>query len=310
MRSNAPARLREAMSSPGLLWGPGVYDGISARIADQVGFPLLYMTGAGTAASRIGEPDLGLTTASEMVENARNIQAVVTTPVIADADHGFGALVNVIRTVHQYEQSGIAGIHIEDQAFPKRCGHLNDKVVIDRDEFRRRMRAAASERWNPDFLLIARTDARAGHGFEEAWSRIEDAFDAGVDVGFFEAPESRGELEEIAHRANGRPMLLNQATNGRTPSLTVSEIEELGFKFAIWPAACMIPAANAIWASLRTLKNQGTDRSVFTESPRDFFNWMGLEQVLGQMERYGEAAVSPISQSGAATPGPGLPPAS
>lgn len=288
MQHDTPGRLREAMSSSGLLWGPGVYDGISARIADQVGFPILYMTGAGTAASRIGEPDLGLTTASEMVENARNIQAVVQTPLIADADHGFGAVVNVIRTVHQYEQAGIAGIHIEDQAFPKRCGHLKDKVVIDRDEFRRRFRAAASERWNPDFVLIARTDARAGHGFEEAWSRMEDAFDAGADVGFLEAPESRAEIEEVARRANGRPMLLNLATNGRTPSLTVPEIRELGFKFAIWPAACMIPAANAIWSSLRTLKEEGTDQSVFSETPHDFFTWMGLDKVLDQIERYAD----------------------
>jgi 2-methylisocitrate lyase-like PEP mutase family enzyme len=292
MQQDAPGRLREAMKSSGLLWGPGVYDGISARIADQVGFPLLYMTGAGTAASRIGEPDLGLTTASEMVENARNIQAVVHTPVIADADHGYGAVVNVIRTVHQYEQAGIAGIHIEDQAFPKRCGHLKDKIVIDRDEFRRRFLAAASERWNPDFVLIARTDARAGNGFEDAWSRIEDAFDAGADVGFVEAPESRAEVEEIARRANGRPMLLNLATNGKTPTLKLAEIRELGFKFAIWPAACMIPAANAIWASLRTLKEEGTDQSVFSDTPHDFFTWMGLDTVLDQIDRYSDATVA------------------
>jgi len=292
MQQDAPGRLREAMKSSGLLWGPGVYDGISARIADQVGFPLLYMTGAGTAASRIGEPDLGLTTASEMVENARNIQAVVHTPVIADADHGYGAVVNVIRTVHQYEQAGIAGIHIEDQAFPKRCGHLKDKIVIDRDEFRRRFLAAASERWNPDFVLIARTDARAGNGFEDAWSRIEDAFDAGADVGFVEAPESRAEVEEIARRANGRPMLLNLATNGKTPTLKLAEIRELGFTFAIWPAACMIPAANAIWASLRTLKEEGTDQSVFSDTPHDFFTWMGLDTVLDQIDRYSDATVA------------------
>jgi 2-methylisocitrate lyase-like PEP mutase family enzyme len=277
-----------------LVWGPGVYDGISARIAAQVGFPILYMTGAGTAASRIGQPDLGLTTATEMVENARNLQSVIDVPLLADADHGFGGVTNVVRTVHMFEQAGIAGIHIEDQSFPKRCGHLRDKSVVDRDEFKRRIRAAATERWNRDFVIVSRTDARAPLGFEEAWARIEDSFDAGADAGFFEAPETMAEVQEVAKRAQGRPMLLNMATNGRTPSLTVSEIEALGFKLAIWPAACMIPAARALWASLRTLRLEGTDRSVFSEAPAEFFEWMGLNEVLDQSSRYEPVESAPV----------------
>lgn len=292
MLSNAAHELRVRMDGPGLLWGPGVYDGISARLADQAGFPILYMTGAGTAASRIAEPDLGLTTATEMVENAKIIQAAVNTPLIADADHGFGGVINVIRTVHQYEQAGVAGIHIEDQAFPKRCGHLNNKTVISADEFRRRIAAAAGERWNREFVIIARTDARARHGFEDAWKRIDSAFDAGADVGFFEAPESIDEIKEVARRAGGRPMLLNMATNGKTPALTADEIAGLGFKLAVWPAACMVPAAKEIRRSLAELREHGTDKGVFGESPGEFFRWMGMDRVLAEEARYSEDAES------------------
>lgn len=285
MLINAAERLRELMASEDLLWGPGVYDGISARIAQAVGFPLIYMTGAGTAAARTGQPDLGLTTATEMVENARNIQSVIDVPLIADADHGFGGVINVIRTVHQYEQAGVAGIHLEDQTFPKRCGHLSGKTVVERQEFRRRIGAAARERWNPSFLIIARTDARGPLGLPEALARIEEAFDAGADVGFLEGPETLDEIELVARSASG-PMLLNMATNGRTPSLTVEEIRDLGFRFAIWPMATMVPAAKAIEASLRALKQKGTDRDLFSEGPADFFRWVGLDDVLATDERY------------------------
>lgn len=289
MLPDAAGELRRGLNGPELLWGPGVYDGISAKIADEVGFPIVYMTGAGTAASRIGEPDMGLTTATEMVDNARMIQSKVSVPVVADADHGFGGVVNVIRTVHQYEQAGVAGIHIEDQTYPKRCGHLADKTVVDIQEFRRRIAAAVGERWNPDFVIVARTDARAPHGFDDAWARIETAFEAGADVGFFEAPESLEEVREVARRAAGRPMLLNMATNGKTPSLTVDEIADLGFRMAIWPAASMIPAAKAVRESLSNLKASGTDKASFTESPGEFFRWVGMDKTLAEGAKYDPA---------------------
>lgn len=289
MLLNSSAVLRQKLASGDLVWGPGVYDGISARIAEDVGFPIIYVTGAGSSASRAGEPDLGLITATELVENARMVQSHASVPVVSDADHGFGSVVNVIRTVHQYEQAGVAGIHIEDQAYPKRCGHLAGKVVVDAADFGRKIAAAAGERWDSDFVIIARTDARAVNGFDDAWKRMEIAFDNGADVGFFEAPESMEEVEEVARRAAGRPMLLNMATNGKTPSLTVQEIQDLGFRMAIWPAASMIPAAKAIRRSLETLKNTGTDRDEFTESPKAFFDWVGLAQTLDEAGRYEES---------------------
>jgi len=190
MLLDAAARLRAMMKTGDLIWGPGVYDGISARVATAVGFPMLYMTGAGTAASRIGQPDVGLTTMNDMAENARVIAGVTELPVVADADTGFGGPVNVARTVHHYEQAGVAGLHIEDQAFPKRCGHLQGKVVASAADFAQRIRAAVRERYNPDFVIIARTDARQPHGFEDAMDRIRRAFDAGADAGCLEGPAS------------------------------------------------------------------------------------------------------------------------
>ncbi|KPV42475.1 hypothetical protein AN477_17700 [Alicyclobacillus ferrooxydans] len=282
---NAPKVLRELLAGDDLVWGPGVYDGISARIAQSVGFPILYMTGAGTAASRIGQPDLGLTTATEMVGNARMIQSVIEVPLIADADHGYGGVINVVRTVHEFEQVGVGGIHIEDQAFPKRCGHLQGKVVIERAEFKKRIAAAAAERWNKDFVLIARTDARAVINFEEALARVEDAFDAGADIGFLEAPQSVEEIEKIAKRASG-PMLLNMATGGRTPSLTRDEIKQMGFKMAVWPGVCTRTASFAIRQSLQALAEKGTDRDSIAGGPEDFFRMVGLDEVLDLADRY------------------------
>lgn len=290
MVPNAPSRMRELMRTTDLIWGPGVYDGISARIAASVGFPMLYMTGAGTAASRIGEPDLGLTTLSEMTENARVIAGASNVPVIADADTGFGGPINVARTVHLYEAAGVAGIHIEDQTFPKRCGHLQGKSVVSADDFVQRIRAAVNERYDADFLIIARTDARQPNGFDDALDRIRRAFDAGADVGFLEGPTTAAEIERTVTEAPG-PMLLNLATNGSTPNLRVDAVRALGFKFAIWPAATMLPAAHAIRRALVELKSEGTDeRSVEGSTPRDLFSMVGLEAALDIDERSGSRA--------------------
>lgn len=284
---NGPAALRHLMKTADLVWGPGVYDGISARIAGQMGFPMLYMTGAGTAASRIGQPDLGLTTLSEMVDNARVIAGVSAVPVLCDADTGFGGPINVARTVHLYEGAGVAGIHLEDQAFPKRCGHLQGKAVVSSDEFVQRIRAAANERHDPDFVIVARTDAYQANGFDDAMERLRRCFDAGADVGFFEGPSTREELARIVAEAPG-PMLLNLATNGTTPSLRVDEVRRLGFKFAIWPTATMVPAALAIRRALEELRDDGTDeRSVEGLTPRNLFEMVGLDEALAIDERSG-----------------------
>jgi len=287
MVHDAPGRMRELMRTTDLIWGPGVYDGISARIAAGLQFPMLYMTGAGTAASRIGQPDLGLATLSEMVENARVIANVSDVPVICDADTGFGGPVNVARTVNLYEMAGVAGIHIEDQTFPKRCGHLQGKTVVPVAEFVQRIRAAVNERYRPEFLIIARTDARQPNGFADAMDRIRAAFDAGADVGVLEGPATLAEAEQVVRDAPG-PMLLNLATNGTTPNLRVNQVRTLGYKFAIWPTACAIAAALAIRRVLEELQRDGTDeRSVEGLAPRDLFAMVGLDAALAIDERSG-----------------------
>ena len=280
MLRNAPERLRELMADGDLIWGPGVYDGISARIADAIGFPMLYMTGAGTAASRIGRPDLGLTTMTEMADNVRVIAEAASVPVVADCDTGFGGPINIARSVHYYEGAGAAGLHIEDQVFPKRCGHLQGKVVVSTDEFTQRIRAAAAERYNRNFVIIARTDARQPNGFDDALDRIKRAFDAGADVGFLEGPQTRDEIERTVAEAPG-PMLLNVPSHGATPMLKVDEIRKAGFRFAIFPAAAMMPAALAIQRALLTLKREGSDAGPAEgKGPRDLFEMVGLEQAL------------------------------
>ena len=292
MVPNAPKRLRELMKTEPLVWAPGVYDGYSARIANAVGFPALYMSGAGTTGSRLGLPDLGLITLTEMVENARNIASVSDVPVIADADTGFGGPANVARTVHLFEQAGVAAIHIEDQTFPKRCGHLQGKDVASVEDFMQRIRAATRERYDPDFIIIARTDARGVNGFADAMARIERAFDAGADVGFFEAPESLDEVKRIIEHAPG-PMLLNIAANGRTPNLRVNEVRELGFKFAIWPGALSRAAILAMKRAATAFKETGSDlESSGGLSPRDVFEILGLTEVMAIDARAGSEALS------------------
>jgi 2-methylisocitrate lyase-like PEP mutase family enzyme len=294
MLPDAPRRLRELLAAPGLVWGPGVYDGISARVADAVGFPMLYMTGAGTAASRTGQADLGLTTQTEMAETARTIASVSRAPVVADADTGYGGPLNVARTVHFYESAGIAALHIEDQVFPKRCGHLAGKAVVPVAEYLQRIRAAVNERHNPDFVVIARTDARQPNGLDDAIDRINRAFDAGADLGFLEGPHSIAEMEQTIAKAQG-PMLLNLAAHGDTPNLTAPQVEALGFKMAIFPTASMLPAALAMRAALETLKSEGTDAGPTAGySPRDFFALMGLADSLAVDARAGSASLAEV----------------
>ena len=190
MEKKSPgARLRELMAQPSTLVAPGAYDGISARLIEAAGFQALYRTGGGTSASYLGHPDLGLLTLTEMVDHARRIAASVRIPVIADADTGYGNALNVIRTVHEFERAGVAGIHLEDQVFPKRCGFLRGKAVIPREEFVTKIKAAVSERLSDDFVIIARTDARAVEGLDAAIERCKYYADAGADALFFEAPE-------------------------------------------------------------------------------------------------------------------------
>src|SRR6202047_3304635 len=209
------ARFRELMRRDGMVVAPGAYDCITARLIERAGFDAVYMTGAGTAAT-LGYPDYGLVTMSEMADNAGRLAAAVKVPVIADADTGYGNELNVTRTVREYEKRGVAGLHIEDQGFPKKCGHLDDKTVIALDEYLAKIRAAAAARKDPDFLLIARTDSRAVIGFEEAVTRMNAALAAGADMAFLEAPQTMAEIEAVPKLVKG-PCLLNVGSGGNAP---------------------------------------------------------------------------------------------
>jgi len=227
------ARFRELMRGDGMVVAPGAYDCITARLIERAGFDAVYMTGAGTAAM-LGYPDFGLVTMSEMVANAGRIAAAVSLPVIADADTGYGNELNVVRTVRAYETAGVAGIHIEDQEFPKKCGHLDDKRIVPREDWLAKIRAAASARRSADFTIIARTDSRAVAGFDEAIARANAAIAAGADMVFVEAPQTVEEVAAVPRLVNG-PCLLNVVRGGKTPDLDLREAERMGYKLAIVP---------------------------------------------------------------------------
>jgi len=235
-----------------MLVAPGAYDCITARLIEQAGFDVVYMTGAGTAAAE-GYPDYGLLTMTEMAENAARIVSSVRVPVIADADTGYGNELNVVRTVREYEQRGVAGLHIEDQGFPKKCGHLEKKVVIPLEDFVAKIRAAVSARRDSSFLIVARTDARAVLGFEESIRRANAAVEAGADMAFVEAPQTREEIAEIP-RSVRAPCLLNMVWRGKTPDISLDEAQDVGYKLAILPAllfTSVIGHCDAILAALK-----------------------------------------------------------
>jgi 2-methylisocitrate lyase-like PEP mutase family enzyme len=247
-----PGKLCAALSEPGMLIAPGAYDGLTAALVAQAGFPAVYMTGAGTSVA-YGYPDFGLLTATEMVANAARMVRAAEIPLIADADTGYGNELNVVRTVQDYEQAGVAAIHIEDQVAPKRCGHLDDKEIVPRAEWIAKIRAAAATRRNPDFLIIARTDSRAVIGFEEAVSRCNEALAKGADMAFLEAPQSLDELAAVPKQVHG-PCLLNVVWGGRTPMLDLQRAEAFGFRLAIVPCLLLTAAIGACDEALAALK--------------------------------------------------------
>jgi 2-methylisocitrate lyase-like PEP mutase family enzyme len=226
-------QLRSLLRQDGMTIAPGAYDCITATLVARAGFSAVYMTGAGTAASH-GYPDYGLLTMSEMVENAGRIAAAVDVPVIADADTGYGNELNVVRTVREYERQGVAAIHIEDQVFPKKCGHLDNKEVIPFDDYIAKIRAGADARRSPDFLIIARTDARAVVDFEEAIKRANAALSAGADMAFVEAPQTIDEIQAVPKLVRG-PCLLNVVRRGKTPPVELNAAQAMGYKLAILP---------------------------------------------------------------------------
>ncbi|WP_083384464.1 isocitrate lyase/PEP mutase family protein [Cupriavidus sp. USMAHM13] len=244
--------LRQRLQAPGMLIAPGAYDAIGARLIEQAGFAAAYMTGAGTSAAR-GFPDFGLLTLSEMVENAAVMARAIAIPLIADADTGYGNELNVTRTVREYESRGVAGIHIEDQVAPKRCGHLDGKEVVSREAFVSLVRAAAQARRTADFVIIARTDARAVLGLDEAIWRAKAALAAGADMAFVEAAQTLEEVAAVPARVQG-PCLLNVVPGGRTPIFDLREAEAMGYKLAILPGLMLKAAIEAGDRALAELK--------------------------------------------------------
>jgi carboxyvinyl-carboxyphosphonate phosphorylmutase len=228
-------QLRTVLSQEKTLLVPGAYDAFSAKILKQAGFPVLYMTGSGVTASLTGMPDVGLLTMTEMVDQARRIVNAVDLPVICDADHGYGNPLNVIRTVKEYERAQVAGIHIEDQVAPKKCGHFEGKQVIAAEEMCKKIEAALYAREDKDFLLIARTDARSVLGLEEALRRARMYAEAGADMIFLESPQSVKELERISRELSGTPLLVNIVEGGKTPALPFQDLQMMGFKIVLYP---------------------------------------------------------------------------
>jgi 2-methylisocitrate lyase-like PEP mutase family enzyme len=246
-----PSSLRAAISAGPMVLAPGAYDGLTARLVAQHGFPAVYMTGAGTSVAH-GYPDYGLLTMTEMAGNAARMSEAAGIPVIADADTGYGNELNVVRTVQAYARAGVAALHIEDQTFPKRCGHLAGKEITDRDAWLRKIRAAVESRPGPDLLIIARTDARAVAGLQEAIERARAALAVGADVAFVEAPQTVEEIAAIP-AAVGGPCLFNVVAGGRSPEVTVADLERWGYRVAIFPALLLGPVVVACDQALTSL---------------------------------------------------------
>lgn len=283
-------RLRELLAQPDLLVAPGAYDALSARLIAQAGFPAVYMTGFGTAASTLGQPDVGLLTMSEMVSRAAALAAVVgDRPLIADADTGYGNPINVRRTIREYERAGVAAVHLEDQIWPKKCGHMEGKQVIPVDEMVQKIRAAVDARQDPDFVIIARTDANAVYGLADALHRGRAYREAGADVIFIEAPRSIEELRTIAQAFPDVPLLFNWAESDKTPLLSLEEIHALGFKLVIFPVSLLFAATRTLLDLLELLK-QGQTPTAFAEHTVTFAHFtdqIGLPDIQALERRYG-----------------------
>jgi len=283
-------RLRELLVGPELLVAPGAYDALSARLIAQAGFSSVYMTGFGTAASVLGQPDVGLLTMSEMVGRAAALAAVVgDLPLIADADTGYGNPLNVRRTIREYERAGVAGLHIEDQIWPKKCGHMEGKQVIPTEEMVQKVRAAVEARQDPDFVIIARTDFNAVYGLADALQRGRAYREAGADVLFIEAPRSIEELQAIAQSFPDVPLLFNWAESAKTPPLSFAEIHALGFKLVLLPVSLLFRATQAMLQLLTTLK-QGQVPSA-SQTPTvtfgEFTDLIGLPDIQMLERQYG-----------------------
>ena len=281
MLTDAPAVLRELLAKPGLLRAPGVFEGLGAHLVRRAGFSAAYLTGAGVAVSGYGLPDIGLVTGSEMVDRVALVVQASGLPVIADADTGYGNAVNVVRTVRGYERAGVAAIQLEDQAFPKRCGHLTGKELVSADEFARKLHAALDAR-EAGTVIIARTDARGPAGIDAAISRAKRYAAEGADLIFVEAPESYDEIERVAAEVDA-PLVFNVVPSGRSPDIGEDDLARLGYKLAIYPGALLGPVASAMATSLAGLGGRPAGEAV---GPSGVFGLVGLREWTDLDERY------------------------
>ena len=286
---NAATRLRALLSENRCIVAPGVADALAARLVALEGFEAIYMTGFGTSLTRLGMPDVGLLTASEMVDNASRIADASGLPLVADADTGYGNPINVRRTIRDYEKAGVAGVHIEDQMWPKRCGHLAGKRVIPTAEMVAKIRAACDARRDPDLVIITRTDAIAVEGLEAALERGERYREAGADMLFIEAPVGREQVERVARHFKGVPLLYNMAASGKTPDLPADELGRLGFRLAIYPNWVILAAIPAMQNLLKELKRTGTIANLRDKVAtfKQFTDIAGLPEIQKLEERYG-----------------------
>jgi 2,3-dimethylmalate lyase len=282
--------LRELFDAGEMVLAPGCYDALGARLIEEAGFSAAYMTGFGSAASRLGRPDVGLMTLPEMVDNAGRIAQAVDIPVIADADTGYGNAINVIRTVREYEAAGVGAIHLEDQVMPKKCGHMEGKQVVPAAEMAAKVAAAVAARRSDEFLIIARTDARAVEGLDAALRRARIYRDAGADVLFVEAPQSTEEIEAIARSFPDVPLLFNYAEGGKTPAVTHAFLRELGFKLVIFPLSVLLAATGAIRAALAQIKADGTPIELLPSLLPfgDFLDFIGMAEIRELEHRFAE----------------------
>ncbi len=273
-------RLRDVLNArprDRVVVAPGVYDMVSLRMAARMGFDALYMTGYGTVASHLGLPDAGLASYAEMVERVERMAELAGAPLIADGDTGYGGLLNVRHTVRGYERAGAAAIQLEDQEFPKKCGHTPDRRVIAADDMVRKIAVAAEARQSADFLIIARTDARSSLGLAEALRRGRLYAEAGADLLFVESPETEAEMAAIGRELGDRPLVANMVEGGRTPVLSAARLAEIGYALAIYPVAGLLSAAAALETVYRQIRETGSSLG----SPAPLYAFADMNRLMG-----------------------------
>jgi len=269
---SAGRKLKEMLRKDGIVVAPGAYDALTARLIEVSGFSCAYMTGYGVSASVLGKPDIGLITMTEMVNQLKNMAAAVNIPIVGDGDNGYGDTLNVVRTVEEYEKAGAAGIQLEDQVTPKRCGHMEGKEIISKDEMISKIKAAIYARKDPDFQIIARTDARAVNGFEDALDRAKAFEQTGADIIFLEAPETVDEMIELNKEIKA-PIIANMVEKGKTPLLTGEELADIVYKMVIYPVSGLYCVSKSVLDMLEIIKKTDTTKGVLDQMiPFDSFN--------------------------------------